>query len=80
MTLEQMREWERRLVALENCLHKLPSRDRRFIAMRYQLQLSVQDIAHKCKKTPNAISHVLFRIRAALAECVERALAMEQTG
>src|SRR5262245_51522659 len=69
-----------RLVALENCIQKLPARDREFITMRYQSQMSVQDIADKQKKTPNAISHILFRIRAVLAECIGRTLAMENPG
>jgi RNA polymerase sigma-70 factor, ECF subfamily len=69
-----------RLVALENCVQKLPSRDKRVIVMRYQSQMSVQDIAQKYKKTPNAISHILFRIRDVLAECVAKTLATENHG
>ena len=69
-----------RLIALENCIQKLTAQDRRYIAMRYQSQMSVQDIAQKYKKTPNAISHILFRIRAVLADCVGRALSVENSG
>lgn len=65
--------------ALDHCLEKLPQSDRPLIALRYRSGLPVQDIAKRRGKTPNAISLALLRIRAALADCVERTLGWEPT-
>lgn len=74
------RDLNDRLIALENCIDKLPSRDQQLVALRYDSQLPVQDIAKRRNKSPNAISHALFRIRAALAECVDKTLSLEGAG
>jgi RNA polymerase sigma-70 factor (ECF subfamily) len=74
------RDVSERLVALEGCIEKLPPRDRQLVSLRYKSQMPVQDIAKRRDKSPNAISHTLFRIRAALAECIERTLGLEGTG
>ncbi len=74
------RDLNERLIALETCIEKLPPRDRQLVALRYDSQLAVQDIAQRRNKSPNSVSHALFRIRAALADCVERTLGLEGTG
>jgi len=71
------RDLNERLLALENCVEKLPARDRKLVALRYDSQLPVQDIAKRRNKSPNSISHTLFRIREALADCVDRTLSLE---
>lgn len=71
------RDVNEKLVAMENCIKKLPAQDRQLVTMRYQLQMAVGDIATRRGKTPNAISHALFRIRSVLAECIERTLSLE---
>ena len=63
--------------ALSLCLKKLSSADRRLVNMRYESGMSVQHIAGVHHKTPNAISHALFRIRAALTQCIERTMRSE---
>jgi len=74
------RDLNGRLAALEGCIEKLPSRDRQLVALRYDSQMPVQDIATRRNKSANSVSHSLFRIRAALADCVERTLGLEGTG
>ena len=63
--------------ALRGCMEKLPINDRQLINLRYRTGMAVQDIAQRRNKSPNAISHMLFRIRSALAECIERTLRSE---
>ena len=66
-----------KLAAMENCIEKLPATDRQLVTMRYQSQMAVLDIAERRGKTPNAISHALFRIRTVLADCIQRTLGLE---
>src|SRR5262249_21416171 len=63
--------------ALRGCIESLPASDRQLINLRYQTGMAVQDIAEKKHKSPNAISHLLYRIRTALADCVDRKLRSE---
>jgi RNA polymerase sigma-70 factor, ECF subfamily len=74
------RDVNERLLALGYCIEKLPARDRSLVSLRYQSQMPVQEIAQKRSKSPNAISHALFRIRSLLAECIERTLNLEGSG
>jgi RNA polymerase sigma-70 factor (ECF subfamily) len=69
---------ERRL-ALRGCMQKLSSRNRELLNLRYHSGVPVQEIAQRRGKSPNAISHMLFRIRSTLAECIERTLGTEPT-
>jgi RNA polymerase sigma-70 factor, ECF subfamily len=66
--------------ALRSCVEKLPSKDHQLVDLRYQRGLSVQEIAQRRGKTANAVSQALFRIRAALAACIERTLHLEASG
>ncbi|HEV3418599.1 MAG TPA: sigma-70 family RNA polymerase sigma factor [Pirellulales bacterium] len=65
--------------ALRSCIEKLPGDDRQLVSLRYQTGTSVQDIAKQKSKTPGAISSALYRIRNALADCVERTLRLESS-
>ncbi|MEK0447149.1 MAG: hypothetical protein RLZZ399_2470 [Verrucomicrobiota bacterium] len=67
----------RRLDALESCLHKLPSASRDLIQARYSHSASVQEIAQRLGKSVNGISVTLFRIRKALVDCVQSTLEAE---
>lgn len=68
---------ERQLHALELCLQKLPPAQRALVAAKYERDEAVNDIAAREGKAANAVSALLYRIRAALAECVERSLTAE---
>ena len=65
--------------ALDNCLGKLQSRARDCLEMRYTDEVTVKEIAREMNTTPNAISMVLNRARAALKDCIERAIRSESS-
>jgi RNA polymerase sigma-70 factor, ECF subfamily len=58
--------------ALEQCLQRLPARDRELIEARYQRGATVEDAARRNGRTPEAAYKALARIRRALHECVSR--------
>ncbi|HXT60183.1 MAG TPA: sigma-70 family RNA polymerase sigma factor [Pirellulales bacterium] len=60
---------------LEDCVGKLPPKQRRLIELRYQQDLSSAAIAEKLDSTAEAIRVLLFRVRGVLKDCVYRTLA-----
>ena len=64
-----------RLAALDECLKKLPDRQRHCIALRYSESLSVGEIAERIERAENAVAAVLYRARTALAQCIEAKMA-----
>jgi RNA polymerase sigma-70 factor (ECF subfamily) len=64
---------ERRL-ALLACLNALPKPHREVIRLRYEENLSNEDVASRVSRTTGAVSQMLFRLRRNLARCVERRL------
>lgn len=75
---QQTADGERQLRALESCLQQLPAAQRDLLDARYQGGESVNDIAARQGKPANAISALLYRVRSALADCIERRLAQEE--
>lgn len=63
--------------ALEHCLEKLPDRSRALVRMKYQDGLKIDQIAESIRSTPASVRVTLFRIRDALASCIERRVASE---
>ncbi|HVW00793.1 MAG TPA: sigma-70 family RNA polymerase sigma factor [Planctomycetaceae bacterium] len=61
--------------ALEDCVAKLPPEQRQMIEMRYQQELTSQTIAERLRSTAEAVRIALFRLRAALKNCVSKTLA-----
>ncbi len=68
---------DQRLEALKACLDTLPAPQRDLIDKRYLPGSSVQGIAGEEGKSEGAISQSLYRIRAALQQCVEKKLLQE---
>lgn len=66
--------------ALEHCLDGLPKRSRSLLTLRYHDGLSMERIAATIHSTSGSVRVALFRIREALAACVERRLAEEAGG
>jgi RNA polymerase sigma-70 factor (ECF subfamily) len=66
------------LRALRTCLEALDAEKRRLLELRYGRGEAVQAIANNLGKAPGALSMMLLRIKAALANCIERRL--EQVG
>jgi RNA polymerase sigma-70 factor (ECF subfamily) len=63
--------------ALEHCLAGLPQRSRVLIQHRYHDGLRIDQIAAAVRSPPGSVRVALFRIREALAACIERRLAVE---
>ena len=66
------------LHALEHCLQKLPPAQRDLVDQRYLRGESVNDIAARQGRAPNAVSALLYRIRGVLANCVDHTLAQDE--
>jgi RNA polymerase sigma-70 factor (ECF subfamily) len=67
--------------ALQLCLAQAPAKSRQLLELRYQLSLSIADIAGRLNSTGNAVNQALIRIRTALQDCIERRMrALRQTG
>lgn len=73
----QIDELNDRAVALDTCLKKLTSEQRRTLIERYSPGGSVQTMAKARGRTPNAVSLTLHRLRTALADCIRRQLAAD---
>jgi len=66
-----------RVAALKRCLEKLAARDSELVRERYAEKMSVKILASRLGRSANQVSVQLYRIRHALAKCVEATLAME---
>lgn len=71
----QNEDLDERLIALDDCVDKLSASNRQMIVRRYRDGLSVQALAAERETTPGSLAVLLHRVRAALARCVERAIA-----
>ena len=63
--------------ALEACLDELPTRSRRLLDLRYVGERSAAEIAREIGSTSGSVRVLLTRVRTALANCIERRLALE---
>lgn len=68
---------ERELSALEECVERLPERQRELVSARYARGEAVQDIAARLRMPENAAAALFYRLRKALATCVELSLGKE---
>ena len=65
-------EMEERKSYLRECLEKLSERQRKVVWMKYEDGLSCREISRRTKTTEVGIRSLLFRVRQALVECIER--------
>ncbi|MEK6237055.1 MAG: sigma-70 family RNA polymerase sigma factor [Planctomycetales bacterium] len=65
--------------ALEHCLEDLPERSRRLIDLRYVEDLSAARVAAAVDSTAGSVRVLLGRVRNALAECIQRRVALEES-
>ena len=65
--------WQQRSERLAACLERLNPRHRRVLHLRYVEGLSVAEVAERLKRSANAVSQLLFRVRERLIDCVRRA-------
>ena len=71
---------DERLTALRSCLQRLPADHRQLVTDRYQGTLSVNSLAARAGLTPSSVSAQLYRIRRALARCIEARLPTPEGG
>jgi RNA polymerase sigma-70 factor (ECF subfamily) len=72
--VEQAEQHEQQVSALRKCLQKLPARSRRLVQQRYFEQLSLGVIAADEDTNANNVSQILFRLRSALSDCIQKQL------
>jgi len=70
---------ERELAALEQCLRKLPQRQRDLVEERYQQGRTVRAMAQHMGQPENALAALLYRIRRALQDCITHTLTKEES-
>jgi len=66
--------------ALQKCLSSLHERQRNLVLRRYAPGGSVKQIAAESGRSVGVVSQTLYRIRAILANCIDRALAEGLSG
>ena len=64
--------------ALRECLRGLPPQSRRLLELRYERNLSCDQIARETRRTLDAVYQTLSRIRAKLEECIRNRLALSE--
>jgi RNA polymerase sigma-70 factor, ECF subfamily len=72
--IERADELEDRRHAMIQCIEKLPEQHKQIIAERYEPRASVRRMAERRGMTEGALSQSLYRIRAALLNCIEKSL------
>jgi RNA polymerase sigma-70 factor (ECF subfamily) len=63
--------------ALRKCLETLSDHQRRMLDLRYAQKQSRAEMARLCQMSENGVKSLLQRIRASLAECIRKRLALE---
>lgn len=66
--------------ALDACLQKLPAAQRELVLTAYTKGTRIDELARRRGQTPMALYKLLYRIRQALLDCVQRTLAKEVHG
>lgn len=73
-TATMAEELDNRHQHLATCIQKLPESDRKLLKLRYEMNSSIETTAEKCGRTTQAIYKALSRMRAALFQCINRAM------
>ncbi len=64
--------------ALAHCVGKVSGEGRRALLLRYEEGLELKQVADRLEKSASTISVLLYRVRSALRECVDRRLSAEK--
>lgn len=73
----QAEDLDRRLIALEKCLERLPEHHRTLIRYRYNFGNAIDEIAERMNRGPDAVYRLLSRVRCNLSECIRGTLKSE---
>jgi RNA polymerase sigma-70 factor, ECF subfamily len=76
----QLAASEEMRVALRKCLDELRTSHREVIKDRYSEDGSVNDIADRTGRTPDAVSAMIYRIKKILLKCIRGRITAEQGG
>jgi RNA polymerase sigma-70 factor (ECF subfamily) len=74
--LEMQGELPGRLKSLQECVEKLPPKQRELLRLRYDEEKSIDAIAQTLQRSIDAVYKGLSRIRQTLHNCIDRALAV----
>jgi RNA polymerase sigma-70 factor (ECF subfamily) len=66
--------------ALGECVRALPEKSRHLIALKYEQELPLKDIATNVGQSCDSVIKGLVRLRQALAICVEKKLKLQELG
>jgi RNA polymerase sigma-70 factor (ECF subfamily) len=75
---QRLQTLDERRVALDHCLKQLPPSQRQLIELRYSSSQTIDKIGQSIGRPAGSIRQTLYRIRAALQDCIERQLALER--
>jgi len=64
--------------ALAHCVEKVSGEGRRALLLRYEEGLELKQITQRLRKSSSAIGVLLYRVRSALRECIDRRLSAEK--
>jgi RNA polymerase sigma-70 factor (ECF subfamily) len=64
--------------ALNHCIGKVSGEGQRALLLRYEKGFELKQIADQLGKSASAVSVLLFRVRSALRECIDRRLSAEE--
>ena len=67
-----------RVRALRRCLEQLGAFARKLLKLRYQDELSTEDLGQRTGRRPESVRKALYRTRRALRECIERRIESER--
>jgi len=70
-------EHERKLAALQCCIEKLPDDDLQLVRQRYSGHGEIEQLSSRIGRSAGSLRLRLFRLRAALKQCVKRELEVE---
>lgn len=66
--------WQKREMALQDCVTKLSQEHREILELRYRDEASIEGISRRTERTEGAVYRLLSRLRKNLYECVEKQL------
>lgn len=70
-------EMDRRMGAMKKCIEKLPQVDRQILKLRYEKELTLENIGAHISRSTRATYYALVRIHRLLLQCIKQTLAEE---
>jgi len=76
-SLSKSKQNDRRLGSLFHCIEQLSDDNQKLLKQRYEEEMSLEEIASFWGRTYNGITSLLYRVRLALIDCVDKTLQLE---